>query len=221
MDIKEQILTAFNFRHACKEFDPVRKISDEDFNVILEVGRLSPSSFGLEPWKFVIVQNVELREKISPVCWGGQKQLATASHYLILLARSGDDMRYNSDYITSIMSDLQKSPPDILLSRQKRLKQFQEQDFHIEDDLALFNWACRQVYIVLGNMMTTAAMMGIDSCPIEGFDLEKVEDILSKEGVLEKKHFGVACMVVFGYRVSDPKRMKTRHPLNEVVSRAD
>ncbi|WP_176519285.1 nitroreductase family protein, partial [Bacillus toyonensis] len=67
---KEKIMEAFHFRHACKAFDPMQKISEEDFNFILETGRLSPSSFGYEPWKFVIVQNKEVREKLQPYSWG-------------------------------------------------------------------------------------------------------------------------------------------------------
>lgn len=217
MDIKEQVVTAFNFRHACKEFDPARKIPDENFKIILEAARLSPSSFGFEPWKFVVVQNVELREKMRAVCWGAQKQLPTASHYVILLARSGADMRYQSEYIKTIMQDLQKSPPEVITTRLERLKNFQEKDFELLDDRALFDWACKQTYIVLGNMMTTAALLGIDSCPIEGFNRKKLESILVEEGILDKAHFGVACMVAFGYRASAPKREKTRRSLDEVV----
>jgi nitroreductase len=85
---KEQILEAYRYRHACKEFDPNRLIDDADFEFILETGRLSPSSFGFEPWKFLVVQNMQLREKLRVVSWGAQKQLPTASHYLVVLVRS-------------------------------------------------------------------------------------------------------------------------------------
>ena len=73
--VKESIIEAFNYRHACKEFNPEKKISDQDFNFILETGRLSPSSFGFEPWKFLVVQNQNLREKIKEHAWGGKKQI--------------------------------------------------------------------------------------------------------------------------------------------------
>lgn len=79
---KEKIMEAFHFRHACKAFDPMQKISEEDFKFILETGRLSPSSFGYEPWKFVVVQNKEVREKLRPYSWGvvgNLQQLATLS----------------------------------------------------------------------------------------------------------------------------------------------
>src|SRR5690606_3878688 len=68
--VREQVLDAFRFRHACKQFDPGRIVSDEDFDYIMEAGRLSPSSFGWEPWKFVVLQNMAVREKLLPVTWG-------------------------------------------------------------------------------------------------------------------------------------------------------
>jgi nitroreductase len=73
---KQEIIEAFQFRHATKKFDPNKRISDDDFKTILEAGRLSPSSVGYEPWKFVVVQNKELREKLREVSWGnhGLKQ---------------------------------------------------------------------------------------------------------------------------------------------------
>ncbi|MBN4863246.1 NAD(P)H-dependent oxidoreductase, partial [Staphylococcus sp. EG-SA-32] len=85
--MNQTIIDAFHFRHATKEFDPTKKISDEDFNTILETGRLSPSSLGLEPWHFVVVQNKELREKLKAYSWGAQKQLDTASHFVLIFAR--------------------------------------------------------------------------------------------------------------------------------------
>lgn len=94
---KQEILDAFNFRHATKVFDPTKKISKEDFSFILETGRLSPSSVGYEPWKFLIVQNKEFRERLKEVAWGAQGQLPTASHFVIILART--DARYDSEYV--------------------------------------------------------------------------------------------------------------------------
>ncbi|MFZ5390831.1 MAG: NAD(P)H-dependent oxidoreductase, partial [Patescibacteria group bacterium] len=184
MAIQEQIISAFNFRHACKEFDPNKKIPEPDFNVILESARLSPSSFGFEPWKFIILQNPDLREKIKPVCWGAQKQLPTASHFVIILARVGADMFYDSDYIKSTMAEVQKSPPEIIETRIDRLKKFQQTDFNLNNETSLFDWAIKQAYIALSNMMTAAALLKIDSCPIEGFDREKLEKILADKKIL-------------------------------------
>ncbi|MDP4089373.1 MAG: NAD(P)H-dependent oxidoreductase [Bacillota bacterium] len=216
-DNKSQILAAFNFRHACKEFDPSRKISDEDFNFILETGRLSPSSFGFEPWKFLVVQSPQLREKIKAASWGAQSKLPEASHFISILARTLKDMRYDSDYILHIMRDTHGIPEDAMLARQNFYENFSKYDFRLLDsERAIFDWACKQTYIALANMMTAAAMIGIDSCPIEGFDREKLEAILEEEGVLDKKSFGLSCMVAFGYRVKEP-RPKTRQPINDIV----
>ena len=80
---KQIILDAFMFRHACKEFDPKALIPEEDFLFILETARLSPSSFGFEPWQFLVVQDMNLRKKLLPHTWGGKTQIPSASHYLV------------------------------------------------------------------------------------------------------------------------------------------
>lgn len=92
---KEHVISASQYRHATKIFNATKKISEEDFNYILETGRLSPSSIGLEPWRFIVVQNPELRNKLKAVSPGAQGQLDTASHFLIILART--NVRYDSE----------------------------------------------------------------------------------------------------------------------------
>jgi len=214
---KNEILNAYNFRHACKEFDASKKISEEDFNFILETGRLSPSSFGFEPWKFLVIQNESLREKIKIASWGAHTKLPEASHFVVILARTIEDMHYNSDYITHIMKDIHNIPEDAINMRQKAYKNFLKNDFRLlESDRAIFDWASKQTYIALGNMMTAAAQIGIDSCPIEGFDKESLEQLFEKEGILDRKKFGVSVMVAFGYRVKEP-RPKTRQPISDIV----
>ncbi|KAI7248138.1 hypothetical protein KC345_g11885, partial [Hortaea werneckii] len=110
---KQEILAAFEYRHAAKVFDSSRKISPEDFEFILETGRLSPSSFGFEPWKFVVVQSPEIREKLLPHAWGAQKQLPTASHFVLILSRLPRDMAAGSEYTQGMMRDVQKLPPEV------------------------------------------------------------------------------------------------------------
>ena len=83
--MQETIINAFNFRHATKEFDPEKKVSESDFHTILETGRLSPSSLGLEPWRFVVIENEDLKEKLKPYSWGAQKQLNTQVVSLLFL----------------------------------------------------------------------------------------------------------------------------------------
>ncbi|MEY8349002.1 NAD(P)H-dependent oxidoreductase [Bacillus cereus] len=215
---KEEILKAYQFRHACKEFDVNKKISDEDFQFILETGRLSPSSFGFEPWKFVVIQNQDIRNKLLPVAWGAQKQLPTASHFVVILARKKEEMIYNSSYISNFMKNIQQLPEEVITMKRGFYKEFQENDFQLlESDRAMFDWASKQTYIALGNMMTAAAQIGIDSCPIEGFQQEKVDAILKEEGIISDDTFGVSVLVAFGYRLEEPKRDKTRQTMDMIV----
>lgn len=182
--LKDEILNAFHFRHATKEFDSEKKISDDDFRFILELGRLSPSSFGFEPWRFVVVQNPQLREKIRNTAWGAYGKLPAASHFVIILARTKLDTRYDSDYLKSHFKHL---PEEHMAKLLERIEEFQKVDFNLLDgDWPLFDWASKQTYIALANMMTAAAQIGIDSCPIEGFNMEKMNKLLDEEGLLEE-----------------------------------
>ncbi|MCO7175804.1 NAD(P)H-dependent oxidoreductase [Sporolactobacillus kofuensis] len=215
--IKEHILSAFQFRHACKQFDPAKKISDEDFQFILETGHLSPSSFGLEPWKFVVVQNKDLRAKLAPASWGATDKLKTASHFVLILSRLQFGLSAHSNHVQHMLNDIQKLPEDVEHMMTSAIDNFEKVDFDLtSSERVFFEWGCRQSYIALGNMMTAAAEIGIDSCPMEGFNKEQVEKVLQEEGIIKGNDFGIACMVAFGYRVKDP-RPKTRQPLDDVV----
>ncbi len=217
--VSEELLKAWNFRHACKAFDSSFTISDEDFNSILEAGRLSPSSFGLEPWQFIVVQNKALREELMPLCWGAQGQLPTASHFVIMLARNGKAMDPNGEYVRhTIMRDTQKLSDDVAQMRVDFFSNFIEKDLaYAGNDRAKFEWAARQCYIALGNMMTTAALLGHDSCPMEGFKKAELEALLAKKDLLDPKTFGVAVMVAFGKRAEEPHHPKTRRTVEQVV----
>ncbi|SET23129.1 hypothetical protein SAMN05216389_10777 [Oceanobacillus limi] len=216
-NLKQEILDAFHFRHATKEFDPNKTISDEDFRFILETGRLSPSSFGFEPWRFVVVQNPELREKIKQTSWGAFGKLPDASHFVIYLARTKQDTIYNSDYLKDHLRNIAQFPEEILDTFLQRVEAFQREDFELlEGDRPLFDWASKQTYVALANMMTAAAQIGIDSCPIEGFNMKEMNQLLEEEGLLEDGHFQISVMAAFGYRLNDP-RPKTRRPFEDVV----
>jgi len=213
----EKILEAYRFRHACKIFDETRKIPEEDFRAILESGRLSPSSFGFEPWRYLIVQDPVLREAMLPVTWGAQKILPTASHYVVILARKRPDLIYSSDYVTHMMMDVHRLSPEAAEARRQKYRTFQEEDFRLlESDRALFDWAAKQCYIALGNMMSTAAMLGIDSCAVEGFRADALEEIMAQRFGVDTERFGVAVMAGFGYRIKEP-RPKTRQKMEEIL----
>ncbi|MBJ9987885.1 MULTISPECIES: NAD(P)H-dependent oxidoreductase [Paenibacillus] len=212
---KEEILAAHHFRHATKEFDPNKTISDEDFRFILETGRLSPSSFSAEPWRFVVVQNEQLLNKIKDVSYGAASKLPEASHFIIILSRTAQDMRYDSAYQLEQQS---KAVPKERLSRHLEIyEEFQRNDFKLLDhDRFLTDWGIKQTYIPLANMMTAAALIGIDSCPIEGFDIETMNRILEEEGLLEDGHFTISVMLAFGYRKKEPGP-RIRRPFDDVV----
>ncbi len=217
-DVNKTILDAFHFRHACKKFDPTKSISLEDFDTILEAARLSPSSFGFEPWKLIVLQDPTIKQALYPLAWGAQNSLNGASHFVILLARKKPDTIYNSEYITYMMRDIQHLPDDVAQSRRTKFRDFQQSDFRLlENDRALFDWASKQTYIVLANMLTTAALLGIDSCPIEGFDRDAVDQLFAQNGLIDPNRFGVSVMAGFGYRAEPPRHEKTRQHLNEIV----
>ncbi len=219
MENKNQIvLDTFQFRSACKKYDPSKVVSDEDFATIMEAARLSPSSFGFEPWKFLVLRNAEIKEKLWDLAWGAQNSFRGASHFVILLARKKIDLVYDAQYLDYIMRDVQKMPDDLMAPRKARVESFQRDDFALlEDDRAIFDWACKQTYIALGNMLTVAGFLRVDSCPIEGFHREKAEAVLAEAGVLDREHFGVSVMASFGYRADAPHRPKTRRTAEEVI----
>jgi len=198
---------ALNFRHACKVFDDTKKISDEDIKFILESARKSPSSFGMEGWKFLVITNEELKTKLRPFCWD-QPQITTCSHLVMVLTN-----------IESVKPS--SGQPE---ARFKRREMPQEKlDFylnlyatHLEKTLSsdenIYNWTSKQSYIAAGNMMTAAAYIGIDSCPIEGFEKEKVEEVLG----LDTTKNQLALVLPFGYRINEQSKQQ-RLPFNEVV----
>ncbi len=204
--MKNAFIRAMHYRHACKLFDEKRKIRESEMEAILEFGRLSPSSFGMEPWRFLVIRDQELKEELKPLCWN-QPQITTCSDLVI---------------IKSIIAPLAPGSEysRMMLSRRDLPKEKIEAYFKIYDDFVtqklagegLFCWAARQCYIAAANMMTGAAMMGIDSCAIEGFEKEKVEALLN----IDPAHEEVALILPFGYRVKEAPE-KIRLPLKEIV----
>jgi len=197
MNKKEEFLEIMNFRHACKLFDETKKISDEDMHYILEVARKSPSSFGMEAWKFLVITNDELREKLRPFCWN-QPQITTCSHLVVVLAGI-DTLKVESGVVRSQL--MRRNLP------QDKLDSFIElYASHLKDTLSsddkIYQWSARQTYIAAANMMNAAATIGIDSCPIEGFEKDNVEKVLG----LDTTKYQVAMILPFGYRVNEQSK---------------
>lgn len=212
---RQQALDIFRRRVSTRYYDPARKISAEDFAAILDFSRLSPSSVGSEPWKFLVIQNQELREKIKPVAWGMQATIAEASHLVILLAKK--HARYDSPFFSELMNR-RGFTPEQRAAALERYRSFQIHDIAIADDeRALFDWASKQSYIALANMLTGAAMLGIDSCPIEGMDYAAVEHILAQAGLLDPAEYGVSVAATFGYRARDIQPKPRRDAAETVV----
>lgn len=211
---KQQVLDAFHFRCATRYYDPERKISKEDFDYILELGRLSPSSVGSEPWQFLVVQNPELRQALKPVSWGMETQLDDASHVVVILANK--HMRYDSEDFRANLAR-RGLTEEQMQANMATYKRFQTEHINVlENDRTLFDWASKQTYIALANMMTGAALIGIDSCPIEGFNYAEVNRILAQTGAYDAEKYAVSVAVTFGYRAKEI-RPKSRKPLNEIV----
>ena len=215
---KEDILQAFNFRHATKEFDATKKISDADFEFILETAHLSPSSFGFEPWHFVVVQDKELRESLKPFAWGAPLKLDTASHFVLGLAMKAPMVKHDAEYIDDMMRKVKQFPEDVVEMYSKFYREFQERDFNLDTDKKLFDWSTKQTYIALANMMTSAALVGIDSCPIEGFHQTEIEPLLKDKFGIDTDKYGLAFMAAFGYRKADPEFPKVRREKSDIIT---
>ena len=212
---RQQALDIFRRRVSTRYYDPARKISAEDFAAILDFGRLSPSSVGSEPWKFLVIQNQGLREKIKPVAWGMQSSITEASHLVILLAKK--HARYDSPFFSELMNR-RGFTSEQRAAALERYRSFQIHDIAIADDeRALFDWASKQSYIALANMLTGAAMLGIDSCAVEGMDYAAVEHILAQAGLLDPAEYGVSVAATFGYRARDIQPKPRRDAAETVV----
>jgi nitroreductase len=188
------VLEALQFRHACKKFDPQRKIPRDDLATILECGRLSPSSFGMEPWKFIVVETPALREALRTACWG-QPQVTDASDVIVIVGKTAL-LRPNSDYVKSMFAR-RDFPPEALAAYLERYAEHHEGE--IDSVMNDYAWVSKQCYIALANMMSAAAAVSIDSCPIEGFGKTEVEQVLGLEATAEE----AVVVVTFGYRLQE------------------
>lgn len=203
-NIKQTLLDAYKFRHACKLFDSAKKISDEDFNFILETARLSPTSFGMEGVRLTVITNEEMKKKSKPFCWN-QNQIDSCSHLVIFKTRTKDLQPY-SEWVKDKFTQ-RKLPKEA----QEKYMQVYE-NFHKSlkcDDI--YEWGTRQAYIMFSSMITSAALIGIDSCPIEGFEKEALEELLTIDTSEEE----ISLVCTFGYRVN-PQPEKFRLALEDM-----
>lgn len=214
---KKAILEAHHERHACKVYDPVRRVSEEDMRFILEIGRLSPSSFGFEPWKFLVIENSQVKEMIRDMAWGAREKIMDCSHCVVIVVRQSSMMAQDCEYLPRLMTQVQHMSDAVAEERLEKFRRFCREDFDLVDSpRAFYDWACKQSYIALANMMTAAAMIGVDSTAVEGFPLEPMDAALAARGLYDRAEFRLSVMVTFGYR-KNAVRPKTRRAWDDVV----
>lgn len=210
MSQQEVISHALNWRYAVKKFDAQKKIGAADWKILKDSLRLSPSSYGLQPWKFIVVENPQLRQKLREVSWN-QSQVTDCSHYVVLTYREKVDpefIRKNMEKIANVRGVSVES----LAGFEKAI---------IGDivkgprSLTIESWAQRQVYIAMGFLLETAALLNIDSTPMEGLDASAYDKLLDIEG----SGWKTVAAVALGYRHSeDPfiQNKKVRFDENEL-----
>jgi nitroreductase len=196
----KDIIKALNWRYATKKFDLEKKIDQNVFEDIIEVLRLSPSSYGLQPWKFIVVNNKETKNKISLAAYG-QPQITDASHIIIFSNKKNIDAKLVDDYMQFVSKE-----KGIDIENLQGFKDMINGSFSDKTSEELRAWATSQLYLSVGNLLTSCAIFGIDACPMEGFDKLKVNDILGLNALeLESK-----VIVALGYRASDDKSASSK-----------
>lgn len=207
-----ELLQALNWRYATKTFDASKKVPDDVLTNIMEAARLAPSSYGLELWKFVVVDNAELRTKIREVAWN-QGQVTDASH-LVVLCRQATATAEDVEKFVKYTAEVRGMDVSAL----DGYKQMMLGAVSGMDEEKKANWMAKQVYLALGFLMSAAAEAGVDTCPMEGFDPAKVDEILG----LEARGLKSVVLCPVGYRSADDKygmAKKVRKPANEVIVR--
>lgn len=191
----DQLLAALNWRYATKQFDPSRKIPADVWDAFEESLVLTPSSFGLQPWKFIVVRDPAVRARLQPESWN-QPQVTEASHFVVLASRT-DLTKADIDSWIARLAEVQNKTADDLAPLQGMIAGFAE-TMSCE---ARHAWNTRQVYIALGQLMTSAAVLGIDTCPMEGISAAAYDRILGLEG----SGYATAVACALGYRSADDK----------------
>lgn len=207
-----EVIKDLEWRYATKEFDNTKKVSSEDLDEIIEAFRLTSSSFGLEPWKLVIVENKEKREELLPVSWN-QKQITESSH-LLVFTRVLDCEKQIDNYLDNTCESTWASREDL-----KWYEDMMRGFFAWKSEDEKVSWAEQQVFIALWNIMTVLAAKKIDSCAIWGFSPEKYDEILW----LEEKWLASVVVLPIGYRSENdkywlrPKIRSTKDQVSEII----
>ena len=205
------LLAQLNWRYAVKKFDATRKIAPELWSTLEQALVLTPSSFGLQPWKFIVVTDAAVKQQLVPVSWG-QTQPADCSHHIVFAVRKALAEKDVDQFIGSIVATRGGTA--------ESLKGYRDMMAGFAGKAAkegwLREWAIRQVYIALGNLMTSAAVLGVDTCPMEGIEPAAYDKILGLVGT----EFETVVACAAGYRAADDnyaQLAKVRVAASEVI----
>ena len=179
-----------NWRYATKKFDPSKKIADKDLVILKEAIRLSSSSYGLQPYKIIIVENPDLREQLKPAAWG-QSQIVDASHIIVF----ANELNYGESGIDDYFKNVSQTREVPVESMQGYID-FMKASITALSDNDRNIWSAKQTYLALGNLMNAAAELRIDVTPMEGFVPEKVNEILG----LNELGLNATLIATLGYR---------------------
>lgn len=191
-----EILDALKWRYACKVFDPSRKIPAGTWAALEESLVLTPSSFGLQPWRFIVIQNQELKERLVPHAWN-QRQVADCSHLVVMTMHRAMPEAHIDANIERII-EVRGGTPEALLGFRKMVAGFRASG---EQAGWLKDWAKQQSYIALGQFMLAAALLKVDTCPMEGFVPVKFDEVLG----LTDGDYTCSVLCPVGYRSVDDK----------------
>lgn len=207
------LLRQLHWRYATKRFDPNRKLVPEVWASLEQALVLAPSSFGLQPWKFLVVETPALRAQLRTASWG-QSQVTDASHYVVVTGLRTTTTADVDRYLHH-QAQVRQQAFEALAGYRKVLVDFLAKGWASAD---LGGWNARQSYIALGQFMTAAAMLGVDTCPMEGIDMAAYDRLLGLDG----SRYTTLCGCAAGYRAADDKyatAAKVRFPLDQVLER--
>ena len=206
-------IEALKWRYATKKFDSSKKVAAEDLNILKEAMQLSASSYGLQPYKIFVIEDQEIRKQLQPAAYG-QSQIVDASHLIVIANKADFDENLVDSYVDEI-SKVRGIEPAQLSGMADYMKK-NVVDLAVEMKA---QWTAKQTYIVLGNLLAAAAQLKIDTCPMEGFDAKKFNEILG----LANNDYNASVIVALGYRSIDdatqhlPKVRRPQEVLFETI----
>jgi nitroreductase len=204
------IIDSLRWRYATKKFDSSRVLTDAQVDDLLSAGNLTASSYGLQPFKLVVIRDQELQDKLVPHSYQ-QNQVAEASHVIVISIRTDVDADYIGRY-TAFMEN-ERGLPESALDQYKQMMLATVGKFSPEE---MNKWSAKQAYIVLGTLLAAAAAMEIDTCPMEGFVPDKYDELLG----LSQLNLKSTLVLPIGFRAEDDKNQyakKIRQPMDEFV----